>query len=290
MHTLPTIPPHQCFAHEAMHTTFTLRLHGAPPAQLENAARDCFERIDQLENRLSRFIETSEISRINTLQAGETLYLSDACHRCLLTAIQASQETLGLFDITLGSHIESLKNNAPLPSQSPTGQLSVHPDAAAVTCISPGRQLDLGGIGKGFALDELLPILTEWDIPSGLLASGNSTLLAFGDLPWPVELITPNESLILSLQQSALGASGTEMQGAHILHPDLPSTTPSYLSDRVWITAPTAAMADAWSTALMLMQPAEAAEILAHAPSVLEAHADLNGRLTRLKPLTPTPT
>jgi thiamine biosynthesis lipoprotein len=277
------LPESHCFSHDAMHTTFTLRLYGGERSRLAGVARECFAKLDQLEERLSRFLEGSEISQINQLPAGETLYLSDDCHQCLLLAMQAYRETHGLFDITLGTRIERRKAGHAGPLPALTGKLVIHPDVPAITCETPGRELDLGGIGKGFALDQLKCLLLDWEVPGGLLAAGASTLLAFGPSPWPVELTAGDDPGRVTLLDHALSASGTDMQGSHIVAPWDDEETPDYLSQRVWVVAPTATMADAWSTALMLMSPAEAAACLPDCSAILHAYAELDGRIQTLK-------
>jgi FAD:protein FMN transferase len=103
------------FSHEAMKTTFTLRFVGVDEEDAKGVARECFERVDRLEDSLSRYREGGEIWRINHLKKGETLYLSDACHRCLLKAWEAHQATGGLFDITIGSKIQHGKEGQGIP-------------------------------------------------------------------------------------------------------------------------------------------------------------------------------
>lgn len=277
------LPDSHCFAHDAMHTTFTLHLYGAEPAQLDGVARECFARLDQLEERLSRFIDSSEISQINHLRAGQTLYLTDDCHQCLLHAMTGYGETGGLFDITLGTLIAQRKAGLVGPPQALTGKLIIHPDVAAITCESPGRELDLGGIAKGFALDQLKDLLLEWDVPGGLLAAGASTLLAFGPEPWPVELPAADGHGSLVLRDESLSASGTEMQGSHIVHPDAGAEIPDYLSQRVWVVAATATVAEVWSTALMLMSLAEAEACLPEIPAIRQAYAEFDGHIRSLK-------
>lgn len=278
------LPDSLCFTHEAMNTTFTLRLYGADPAQLAAAAREGFERLDHLEAHLSRFIDTSEISQINHLRAGDTLYLTDDCHQCLLAAMQGYAETGGLFDVTLGTAIEHQKAGLAGPPPAPAGKLIIHPDVAAITCEIPGRELDLGGIGKGFVLDQLRALFTEWDAAlGGLLAAGASSLLAYGPQPWPIELPGRDCPIWLTLQDEALSASGTEMQGSHIVHPYSTGETPDYLGQRVWVVAATATDAEIWSTALMLMTPADAAACLPEVPIISRAYAELDGCLRPLK-------
>ena len=271
------------FTHEAMHTTFSLRLRGEDEQSARDMARECFEWIDILESRLSRFIENSEISRINQMQAGETLYLSEPCHQCLLLALDAHARTGGLFDITLGTRIEHRKSGVGGPPPPVIGSLISHPDVAAVTCIEPGRELDLGGIGKGFALDQLKQILTDWGAQDAMLAAGNSSLLAYGPGTWPVDLTASSKSLRLNLANQSLSASGTGMQGSHIVHPEEHELSLVTRADRVWVLAPTAVLAEIWSTAFMLMDPSGIPTFISGNPEITAVYMDMNGSPISLK-------
>lgn len=245
------------FSHDAMNTTFELRIITGSGEDARGMARECVERIDLLESRLSRFVEGSEVWRINRMQAGETLYLSHECHECLRLAVEAHLRTGGLFDVTLGTRIADRKagaGGAPPPLE---GKLTLHRDIPAITCEAPGREVDLGGIGKGYALDQLKGLLLEWGAEGALLASGASTLLAFGPAAWPVDLTGNCRARRVSLSDQALGASGTGMQGGHIIDPRDEGTPRDLAWTRAWVIADTAARADAWSTAVMLMSGEE---------------------------------
>ncbi len=258
-------PAHH-FHHEAMRTTFHIRFAESTP-DAAHIARDCFERIDFLENRLSRYKQDSDIARINALPAGETHYISPETHQCLLRALELYQQTAGLFDITLGRQIRHRKDGHDGPTPEVQGQIIIHPDEPAVTCVEPGRELDLGGIGKGFALDSLGEKLAEWEAPPALLSAGASTHLTWGDAVWPVRLESGNGARTLELKNAALSASGTEIQGSHIVHPDSGGLL---VEGRVWIVADTAATADGWSTALILCPHEETREFVKGAPGIRE--------------------
>lgn len=276
------LPASRLFAHEAMHTTFQLRICESDEALAQDMARECFEHLDLLESQLSRFMESSDVSRINHMAAGETLYISEPCHQCLLTALDAHARTGGLFDITLGSRIEHRKSGASGPLPPLAGELVIHPDVAAVTCESPGREIDLGGIGKGFALDRLQQILADWGAEGGLLAAGASSLLAFGPQAWPVDLTGSGESIRISLRGAALSASGTGIQGSHIVHPGGDAALPTTPCERTWVTTSTAALAEIWSTALMLLEPAEMRNFIAGDETLFDVHIDLAGKIVRI--------
>jgi thiamine biosynthesis lipoprotein len=262
------------FAHEAMKTTFTLRFAGRSEEDSKGVSRECFELVDRLENSLSRYREGSEVWQINHMRAGETLYLSDACHRCLLKALAGWQATGGLFDITQGKRIEHRKAAMEGPVPEVCGSLIVHPDVPAITCEREGRELDLGGIGKGFALDEVAALLTDWEVGNVLLAAGGSSLLALGEAAWPTELAGDGGTMQILLCNAALSASGTGIQGAHIIHPGVVDGASSYGYKRVWVKAPTAAAAEVWSTALMLVPPEYVESWLAEEGDFLQVVVD----------------
>lgn len=274
------LPPSHLFTHEAMNTTFQLRLCAAEPAYAADMARECFEHLGFLEARLSRYVDDSDVSRINHLAAGQTLYINESTHLCLLAALDAYARTGGLFDITLGRRIEHRKSGDDGEVPPLLGRLTIHPDVAAVTCDEPGREIDLGGIGKGFALDQLKEILLDWGAEGGLLTAGASSLLAFGPEAWPVELTGDRETVRIALFNQSLSASGTGIQGSHILHPGGDDAMPARSCDRVWVVAPQAALAEIWSTALMLLEPDGIADFVTGEETVIAVYTDRDGRIS----------
>jgi len=274
-----SMPVSHLFSHEAMNTTFHLRICEDDEAIARGMARECFEQLDFLETRLSRFVDGSDVSRINHMRVGDILYISQPSHECLLIALEAQQQTGGLFDITLGRRIEHRKSGDSGPPPDLLGKIIIHPDVPAVTCQEPGREIDLGGIGKGFALDHLQQILIEWGAEGALLAAGASSLLAFGPQPWPVELAGGGGSTRILLRNEALSASGTGIQGSHIIHPAGDAAMPAAPCDRVWVTAATAALAEVWSTALMLMDPDEIADFIAGNEVIRSVHIDCGDQI-----------
>lgn len=275
-------PPALLFMHEAMNTTFSLRICEINQAIAAGMAKECFDQLDFLETRLSRFVEGSDVSRINTLQAGETLYLSESTHQCLLAALDAYVQTSGLFDITLGSRIAHQKSGESGAVPPLVGRLTIHPDVAAVTCESPFREIDLGGIGKGFALDQLKRLLLDCGAESGLLAAGASSLLAFGPHLWPVDLAGDVRSIRIALTNESLSASGSGIQGSHIVHPQGAEAMPASPCRRVWVRAATATLAEIWSTALMLIEPEEITGFIAGEDNVGGVYVERDAELMTL--------
>lgn len=283
MNTPAPLPEARVFTHEAMNTTFTLWLRGVDAELVGGLAKECFDLLDLIESRLSRFVEGSDVSRINRMAAGETLYLSDECHQCLLSALDACARTEGLFDITLGTRIEHRKSGSEEAEPPLTGKLVIHPDIAAITCEEPGREIDLGGIGKGFALDRLKQLLTDWGAEDALLAAGASSLLAFGPQAWPVDLTGDAGLRRIELKNQSLSASGTGIQGSHIIHPWGPEAMPTDPCRRLWVIASTAALAEAWSTALMLIEPEEIADFTAGNEEITGVYVDRGAAVTAIR-------
>ncbi|MEX0329972.1 MAG: FAD:protein FMN transferase [Puniceicoccaceae bacterium] len=248
------------FSHEAMNTTFTLRISGESEQQAAGVARECFEHLDYLENKLSRYREGSDVWQINHLATGESLFLSEACYECLRLAMEANEATGGLFDVTIGGRIEFAKSASGGQAPELKGRLMLNPDKPCLHCMAAGREIDLGGIGKGFALDQMKDLLLDWGIESALLAAGASTHLAMGPRTWPLSLSGDSQTVSFPLTNAALSASGLAVQGSHILAPD--GSRPDYTFKRVWISLASAALTDAWSTAAMLMNPPILRELL----------------------------
>jgi thiamine biosynthesis lipoprotein len=138
-----------------------------------------------------------------------------------------------------------------------------------VTPMVGDMLLDPGAIGKGYALDQAAHLLKEdWGMSNFLLNAGTSTLLGCGSMPeapgWSVTAGSPEP---FWLQNEALSGTGFEIKGAHVIDP---RTAKRVDVSRVirWAIAPGGALADALSTAFMVMNRKEIAKFCAAYPSV----------------------
>ena len=124
-------------------------------------------------------------------------------------------------------------------------------------------QVDLGGVGKGFALDRMAEVLREWDIPTALLHGGSSTVLAMGSGPhgrgWRMALRDPADETAeplgwIRLTDRAFSGSAT----VHARHITDPRTGRAVQANRAaWAVADTATRADALTTAFCVMEISE---------------------------------
>jgi thiamine biosynthesis lipoprotein len=148
--------------------------------------------------------------------------------------------------------------------------LVLNPASLSVGVTQDGGtpKIDLGGIGKGFALDRAAEIVAEWGFEDALLTAGPSTVLALGTQdgePWSVGVNGSGQLLT----DRALSASGKDVQGAHVLDPR--KGQPASGHEKAWAIAPSAAVADALSTAFMVMDTQEV-ETVCRSHNGVEGH------------------
>ena len=246
------------FSHEAMATVYEVYAVHDDRQYAAQAAHASFDLVDRLERELSRFLPNSDVARINHLAAGERTRVARSTLECLAIARDMFDLTGGAFDVSIGTGLASL---------------DFDPDESTVHATASGVQIDLGGIGKGYAVDLMADTLEEWDVPLSLAHGGFSSVLAL-DPPsdrdgWPLTLSDPGDAsrvlAHMSVRQTALGASGVR-QRDHIVDPR--TGVPVRGRRAAWVAlgrpqiAPaevvesrprTAAVADALTTACMLM-------------------------------------
>jgi thiamine biosynthesis lipoprotein len=251
------------FEHRAMNCVWGIYLVGEDERYAAQAARVAFAEIDRLERELSRFVPTSDVARINALSAGQSVRIGPDAFACLETAAQVCAATHGAFDVTIGTLLEPGFHGAPSPH---VPRIGVDEEDRSVTALSDSVVVDLGGIGKGFAVDQVVAVLRHWKIASALVHSGRSTTFALGtpagEPGWLIALRDPRQpdsSLArFYLRDMAFSGSSMVLHGAHIIDP-LTGQPPSTGALGAWAIAPTAAQADALSTAFMVLSPDEVA-------------------------------
>ncbi len=264
------------FRGQAMGTTWCVKLGRPAPAALQQELAECLERV---ENLASNWRLESDISRFNTLQSVDDV----AVPRELAWLVQQSQEVSrasgGAFDITVAPLVK-LWGFGPRSGTSAAEQLnaaSPHgPDASALAVarqavgwqkvqssvddaslrkLEPAVTLDLASIAEGWAVDELASLLQRRGHERFLVEAGGE-LRARGS--WTIGIERP--ARVLTLNDQALSTSGTYRQhwddsGRQRSHIIDPRTGEPVAHDTVSVTVlhPSCALADAWSTARLVL-------------------------------------
>ena len=266
-------------ARRCMATTFEFVV----PYGTENAqklGKQTFDRLDQLEAQLTVYRESSEVSHLNRLAAFQAVPVEEQLFGLLTLASSISELTGGAFDVTAGALVKAwgfFRGPRHVPTEAErltameqVGMRHVALDAKdrSVRFLRPGLEINLGSIGKGYALDRVAAWLRqEVNLPAVLLQGGSSSVYARGSPTadrrgWPIDLRHPWQPgrclARLWLRDKALGTSAATFQYlehegrklGHVLDPRTGWPAEGVASASV--VAPTAAEADALSTAFFV--------------------------------------
>jgi len=266
------------FARQAMACTWEVFIEGQNPTYARQAAEAAFAEVARLEQELSRFVLHSDIARLNSSPPGVPLRLGVDAWECLELAARFHAETHGAFDVTVGALVRPPAGESSVPPPVGMHLLELDRSARSVTVRAPGLIVDLGGIGKGLAVDRVAGILRDWRVSAALVHAGQSTVYALGrpadQLGWNVAVRDPaNYSASLGhlcLCDRALSGSGLLLHGEHIIDPRTRRPAAGQLA--AWTLAPSAAASDALSTAFMVLTPAEVGQYC-------ESHRDISALL-----------
>lgn len=223
---------------------FGIAIRGEDGAYARQAAEAAFHEVERIEAELSRFRIDSDISRINALVPGRWLTVGPDAMACLRISQRAFRLTAGAFDPAFRS---SMNGRSPASFR----RVKLDPRLPRIRVTAP-VSLDLGGIGKGHAVDRIVAVLVEWGVGQALVHAGTSSVRALGD--WPVALRHPRRPAAtvgkIRLVNAALGASALLLNGPHIIDPQ---TGRAATRPGVWARCGSAALADALSTACLML-------------------------------------
>lgn len=280
----------------AMACEFEVLLSAGRFAEGTAAALEALDLVEALEAQLTVYRDNSEVSRLNAAACEGEVSVAANLFELLTRASQLWSDTHGAFDVTAGPLVKAWgffhrQASVPSPAQLQTaltcvGSQHLVLDAAAqqVRFARPGMELNLGAIGKGYALDRAARLLEERGVDHCLLHGGQSSVLARGNRSldeadgWPIAVRDPmrpqRRLAMIRLRNAALGTSGSGVQFlryngrrlGHILDPRTGWPADGALSATVM--APSAADADALATAFYCQGPEFAADFCRQHPGV----------------------
>lgn len=244
-------------------------------------------RMTEIERRLSRYRDDSEVSRL--MAAGRLDGASDSLLDVLQLADRISQMGDGAFDVTVQPVVDLYRDHLTafqaLPSRAAierelerVGYGGVRIDGRTVTLDRPDARLTLDGIGKGYVVDQGVAELGRLGWPDVFVEAGGD-LVAGGEksagMPWRVGIRSPRRAMAvqarLDARDQAVATSGDYMQPFtpdftqhHILDPRSGLSSPELASATV--IAPNAATADGLATLSMVLGPRRSRELLEELP------------------------
>ncbi|MEZ6144052.1 MAG: FAD:protein FMN transferase [Planctomycetaceae bacterium] len=277
----------------AMGCPWSVVMNPGPPRQVMTAS-DALDIVHQLEDQMTVYRDDSELQRINFAAHESPQSVEAELYKLLKQCMAISAATEGAFDPTSGPLIrlwKACRNEARVPTDEEVcdtmkrvgmGRVMFDDATESVSFPSEGYGFDLGAIGKGYAIDRAAQHLRREGIDDFLIHGGFSSLRAVGDHHgqggWPVgiknPLFTEKRYATVLLADQAMSTSGSNIQYfrhegrryGHILDPRTGWPAEGLLS--VTVLAPTAAEADALSTAFYVMGLEKAAEYCHNRPEI----------------------
>jgi thiamine biosynthesis lipoprotein len=291
------------FTHDVMGTDFKIVVISQDAELAEKAAEAAFDRLDTLNGILSDYEEDSELSRFSrSSQDGDWVSLSDELYAVLHTSLDVSRRSKGAFDVTLGPltvqwRMAQYRGTLPRPDvieavRKRVGYrlIELDPKEKKGRLLHPSMKLDLGGIAKGYALDETMRILRMQGLPCSMVDGGGDVLV--GDPPpgqkgWRVAVSHQDKILLLNNQSAATSGDSSrfvEVQGvrySHILDP----STGMGMTNRCHATvvAPSGMVADALASTLCVLGPEKSKPFLKNYPGVHALITQAKGNPERLQ-------
>ena len=260
-----------------MGTVFEIAAYAESSEKASAAIDNAFQEIVRMDDLMSNFKPESELSRLNRSAHFHTQKVPPDLYRVIEQAVQFSRLSSGKFDITVAPLVNLWKAallGDSLPSLSQRQQAEecvgyekielTPPDE--ITFRSSCMQLDLGAVGKGYAVDRAGEVLHFYGIRNALINSGGSSILALGSPPgqdaWLVHLRDPSHKIdpyvmlkdqsVSTSEQTAISLLAPESAG-HIIDPATGKPVDTRFAVSVITSSGTPS--DGLSTTLLLLGP-----------------------------------
>lgn len=275
-----------------MGTWCDLTLFDASATEAPAVTEATFQEIARLERVMSTWDPNTELSRINRAAGTGVQPISRDLADVVATALETCRNSDGAFDPTVGPLLTLWRFDTEHPAK-PTPE-AVAEARARVGCgkvvlrrepptleLPKGFSLDLGGIGKGYAVDRAREVLHTFGVHRAKLDFGSSSLAFEGHVEggWPVVVADPRDRdrplLTFRVDRGAVSSSGQHEHAfvengrryGHIFDPRAGSPVRSALL-LVTVIAPDGAQADALSTAMFVMGAEKAMDLVSRNPAV----------------------
>ena len=238
-----------------------------------------FAAVEHVHRMMSAHNPDSELSKVNHSAHRIPITVSEPTAAVLLRAAHWASVTDGDFDIVRAGGGAVARGGLPIhPGQPQPDPLAdwtaLRVDGLTVTLDRPAC-LDVGGIAKGYAVDQAVDVMRRVGATRGLVNAGGD-LRSFGSAPWPVAVVDPltrRPHVMIALDNEALATSaGVPGNGAGLDFSHLPSSGRRWLS--VSVRAPNACDADALTKVVWAIGEGAAPLLLNHGAGAfaIDAH------------------
>jgi thiamine biosynthesis lipoprotein ApbE len=287
-----------------MGTVFEIVVYGESMKQASEAIDQALQEVVRLDDVMSDYKPDSALSRLNHSPHSGPQTIPPDLYRIIGEALQYSQLSGGKFDVTVGPLVNLWKaaiRGGPTPSSGEEEKVRACVGYQKIELLPPDRiwlhspctQIDLGSIGKGYALDRAADVLRSYGISRALLDAGGSTIVAMGAPPgqagWLVHLRDPSNNLDPQVVLSDSSVSTSEQtqpsllrreSAGHIIDPDkgVPVRTPFAVS----AVAGTGTASDALSTTLLLVGPQKGKELLKNVKGAAAIWVSRDGQIQQI--------
>ncbi len=271
-----------------MGTTFRIVLYAPDEATANRAAKAGFERIAQLDLIMSDYRDDSELMKLCAQAGGPPVKVSDDLFAVLAKSKEIARQSDGALDVTIGPVVRlwrRARRQRELPDAKRLAEalalvgddkLRLDEKNRTAQLEKRGMLLDLGGIAKGYAVDEALAVLERQGIASALVAGGGD--IAVSDPPpgaegWRIGILpldSPDKppSRFLMLKNAAVSTSGdaeqfVEINGKRYSHIVDPKTGIGLIGhSSVTVVAPKGILSDGLATAASVLNPKRALQMI----------------------------
>ena len=273
----------------AMGSTFDVSVYAPNSARAAELFNTAQEEVERIEAALSNYRVTSEVSRLNAQATSTAVTLDPEVYGLITRALDYSRRTGGAFDITVGRLMEAW-GFFRRAGQYPDAEALARARAATGyehVLLDPGKRtvhfrvpltIDLGGIGKGYAVDRVADLFRVQGVRAALIGAGTSTYYAIGAPPgargWRIRIADPfsrQAVSVVELRDESLSTSGIsekffEHNGRRFGHIMDPRTGwPIEARVQVTVIAPRATDSDVLSTASFVLGADASRQLLATA-------------------------
>jgi thiamine biosynthesis lipoprotein len=274
----------------SMGTVFEIAAYDQSPEHASSAIEKAFQEIVRIDDLLSNYKPDSALSNLNRSAHFHAEKVPPDLYRVIDQSMHFSRLSDGKFDISIAPLVDLWKaalRGEGTPTRARQEEVRGCVGYEKIELTPPDQisfrssclRLDLGAIGKGYAVDRAAEVLRSLGIRDALINAGGSTILAMGSPPkqtaWLVHLRDPSNKLdpqvmlrdesVSTSEQTAPSLLGNDSAG-HIIDPD--TGIPLKTVFAVSAVSKTATVSDGLSTTLLLLGPTKGRELIKNTPDV----------------------